>query len=227
MCPALCGTHSGWGESWRRFLGARSARPGGADGDSGVAIEGPRRCFGEAHFAFGTKPCAVGSAPDPSRFGCAGSRAESFGGRCAGSCMLQAAIVACHARARVPEETDWERIAALYSELAHVASSPVVELIRAVAIAMAFGPAAGLELVDALTAEPSLQNYHLLPSVRGDFLFKLGDSRRLEPSSSARHRSLAMPGSASCCWSAPIKIVAELSWMSILGSLVRRTDRAR
>ena len=88
--------------------------------------------------------------------------------------MLQAAIVACHARARAPEETDWERIAALYSELAHVAPSPVVELNRAVAIAMAFGPAAGLELVDALTWEPSLQNYHLLPSVRGDFLFKLG-----------------------------------------------------
>ncbi len=95
-------------------------------------------------------------------------------GGAAGSCMLQAAIVACHARARVPEETDWERIAALYSELTHVAPSPVVELNRAVAIAMAFGPAAGLELVDALTAEPSLQNYHLLPSVRGDFLFKLG-----------------------------------------------------
>ncbi|MGB6946603.1 MAG: RNA polymerase sigma factor [Bryobacteraceae bacterium] len=95
-------------------------------------------------------------------------------GGAAGPYMLQAAIVACHARARAPEETDWERIAALYSELAHVAPSPVVELNRAVAIAMAFGPAAGLELVDALTWEPSLQNYHLLPSVRGDFLFKLG-----------------------------------------------------
>jgi RNA polymerase sigma factor (sigma-70 family) len=92
----------------------------------------------------------------------------------AGPYTLQAAIAACHARARAPEETDWERIAALYAELARIAPSPVVELNRAVAIAMAFGPAAGLELVDALTSEPALQNYHLLPSVRGDFLFKLG-----------------------------------------------------
>jgi predicted RNA polymerase sigma factor len=90
--------------------------------------------------------------------------------------------VACHARARVPEETDWKGIAVLYGELAHIAPSPVVELNRAVAVAMAFGPAAGLELVDALRAEPSLQNYHLLPSVRGDFLFKLGrfDEARAE-----------------------------------------------
>lgn len=93
-----------------------------------------------------------------------------------GPYALQAAIAACHARARAAEETDWERIAGLYAELAQVAPSPVVELNRAVAIAMAFGPAAGLELVDALTSEPSLENYHLLPSVRGDFLFKLGHS---------------------------------------------------
>jgi RNA polymerase sigma-70 factor (ECF subfamily) len=91
-----------------------------------------------------------------------------------GPYALQAAIAACHARARAPEETDWERIAALYQTLAEVAPSPVVELNRAVAIAMAFGPAAGLELVDALASEPSLENYHYLPSVRGDFLFKLG-----------------------------------------------------
>jgi len=91
-----------------------------------------------------------------------------------GPYALQAAIAACHARARAPEETNWERIAALYAELAQLMPSPVVELNRAVAIAMAFGPAAGLDLVDALASEPSLQNYHLLPSVRGDFLFKLG-----------------------------------------------------
>ena len=91
-----------------------------------------------------------------------------------GPYALQAAIAACHARARVPEETDWERIAELYAELAQLAPSPVVELNRAVAIAMAFGPAAGLALVDTLASEPSLENYHLLPSVRGDFLFKLG-----------------------------------------------------
>src|SRR5882762_7532977 len=95
---------------------------------------------------------------------------------------LQAAIAACHARARAPEGTDWARIAALYAALAQLAPSPVVELNRTVALAMAFGPAAGLELVDALTSEPSLENYHLLPSVRGDLLAKLGrfDEARAE-----------------------------------------------
>ncbi|MCW2966907.1 MAG: polymerase subunit sigma-24 [Solirubrobacteraceae bacterium] len=91
-----------------------------------------------------------------------------------GSYALQASIAACHARARTPEETDWPRIAALYDALAQVAPSPVVELNRAVAIAMAFGPAAGLELVDRLGSEPALSGYHLLPSVRGDLLAKLG-----------------------------------------------------
>jgi RNA polymerase sigma factor (sigma-70 family) len=87
--------------------------------------------------------------------------------------ILQAEIAACHARARTAEETDWSRIAALYEELAHVAPSPVVELNRAVAVGMASGPAAGLELVDALISDGSLENYHLLPSVRGDLLKKL------------------------------------------------------
>jgi predicted RNA polymerase sigma factor len=87
---------------------------------------------------------------------------------------LQAAIAACHARALIAEETDWERIAALYAELVQLMPSPIVELNRAVAIAMAFGPAAGLALVDRLAAEPALQSYHLLPSVRGDLLAKLG-----------------------------------------------------
>src|SRR6266436_6392118 len=100
-------------------------------------------------------------------------RAEELGGAL-GRYALQAAIAACHARARTPEETDWPRIAALYDALAQGGPSPVVELNRAVAVAMAFGPAADLELVDALTSEPSLKSYHLLPSVRGDFLFKLG-----------------------------------------------------
>jgi len=99
-----------------------------------------------------------------------------------GPYALQAAIAACHARARTPEETDWAEIVALYAELARLAPSPVVELNRAVALAMAFGPAAGLELVDELTSEPSLENYHLLPSVRGDLLKKLGrmDEARAE-----------------------------------------------
>ncbi|HEV3333284.1 MAG TPA: RNA polymerase sigma factor [Bryobacteraceae bacterium] len=91
-----------------------------------------------------------------------------------GPYTLQAAIAACHARALTPEQTDWPRIVAHYETLAELAPSPVVELNRAVAVAMAFGPQAGLDLVDALSAEPSLQAYHLLPSVRGDFLAKLG-----------------------------------------------------
>ena len=91
-----------------------------------------------------------------------------------GPYALQAAIAACHARAHTAEETDWERIVALYDALAQVMPSPVVELNRAVAVSMAFGPAAGLEIVDALTEEPALKHYHLLPSVRGDLLHKLG-----------------------------------------------------
>ncbi|MPZ50133.1 MAG: sigma-70 family RNA polymerase sigma factor [Dehalococcoidia bacterium] len=100
-------------------------------------------------------------------------RAEDQGGA-TGSYALQAAIAACHARARTPEETDWPRIVALYEALARLQPSPVVELNRAVAVAMASGPAAGLEIADALTSEPTLRTYHLLPSVRGDFLAKLG-----------------------------------------------------
>jgi RNA polymerase sigma-70 factor, ECF subfamily len=99
-------------------------------------------------------------------------RAEELAGAL-GPYALQAAIAACHARVRTSEETDWERIVALYDALAQIAASPVVELNRAVAVAMAFGPAAGLELVDALVAEGSLAGYHLLPSVRGDLLAKL------------------------------------------------------
>lgn len=100
-------------------------------------------------------------------------RAQKLG-RALGPYGLQAAIAACHARARTPEATDWPRIAALYETLAQVTPSPVVELNRAVAVSMAHGPAAGLALVDALNDEPSLKNYHLLPSVRGDLLMKLG-----------------------------------------------------
>ena len=100
-------------------------------------------------------------------------RAATVGGAL-GPYRLQAAIAACHAQARNPEDTDWERIAALYDALAQLTPSPIVELNRAVAVGMAFGPAAGLEIVDILTSEPSLKSYHLLPSVRGDQLAKLG-----------------------------------------------------
>jgi len=101
------------------------------------------------------------------------ARAEALGGTL-GPYALQAAIAACHARARTAAETDWLRIAALYDALAQLTPSPIVDLNRAVAVGMAFGPAAGLELVDALVSEPSLRAYHLLPAVRGDLLAKLG-----------------------------------------------------
>lgn len=100
-------------------------------------------------------------------------RAEQLGGA-RGLYALQAALAACHARARTAAETDWVRIADLYVALLQVSPSPVIELNRAVAVSMAFGPAAGLEIVDALTSDPALEGYHLLPSVRGDFLVRLG-----------------------------------------------------
>ena len=106
---------------------------------------------------------------------------ERLGGA-RGRYALQAGIAACHAQAREANATDWARIARLYATLATVAPSPIVELNRAVAVAMAEGPAAGLELVEALTFEPALQSYHLLPTVRGDLLEKLGryDEARAE-----------------------------------------------
>jgi RNA polymerase sigma-70 factor, ECF subfamily len=100
-------------------------------------------------------------------------RAEALGAPL-GPYALQAAIAACHARARTPEETDWERIVALYDGLAELTRSPVVELNRAVAVSMAFGPEAALDLVDGLADEPALRGYHLMPSVRGDLLLRLG-----------------------------------------------------
>jgi RNA polymerase sigma-70 factor (ECF subfamily) len=132
-------------------------------------------------------------------------RAESLGGS-RGPFALQAAIAACHARARTAEETDWVRIANLYQALAEVTPSPIVELNRAVAISMAYGPAEGLKLVDALTSEPSLAHYHLLPSVRGDFLRKLGrfeEARvELERAASltrnARERDLLLDRARAC-----------------------------
>jgi RNA polymerase sigma-70 factor (ECF subfamily) len=132
-------------------------------------------------------------------------RAERLGGAF-GPYALQAAIAACHARARTPEDTDWERIAALYDALAQLAPSPVVELNRAVALAMAFGPAVGLELVDALVSEGRLETYHLLPSVRGDLLARLGrygEARtELERAASltrnARERELLLQRAAEC-----------------------------
>ena len=132
-------------------------------------------------------------------------RVEALGGAL-GPYALQAAIAACHARARTGEETDWAQIAALYDALAQLAHSPVVKLNRAVAYGMAFGPAAGLELADALVSEPALKSYHLLPSVRGDLLAKLGrpDEARSEferaaaLTRNARERDLLLERAAAC-----------------------------
>jgi RNA polymerase sigma-70 factor (ECF subfamily) len=132
-------------------------------------------------------------------------RADALGGD-RGPYALQAAIAACHARARTGAETDWARIAALYGALAQLTPSPVVELNRGVALSMAFGPQAGLEVVDGLLAEASLQAYHLLPSVRGDLLRKLGrlDEARLEferaasLTRNARERELLNERAAEC-----------------------------
>jgi RNA polymerase sigma factor (sigma-70 family) len=123
-----------------------------------------------------------------------------------GPYALQAAIAACHARALTAEATDWARIVELYAELGEVAGSPIVELNRAVAVAMAFGPEAGLEVVDTLTSEPSLKAYHLLPSVRGDFLKKLGrfEEARVEferaaaLTRNARERNLLLERARAC-----------------------------
>jgi len=132
-------------------------------------------------------------------------RAEQLAGAL-GPYALQAAIAACHARARTPEETDWTRITALYDALAQLTQSPVVEVNRAVAYTMAFGPAAGLEIADSLLPEPALANYHLLPTVRGDFLAKLGRfeeargefERAASLTRNARERGLLLARAAAC-----------------------------
>jgi RNA polymerase sigma-70 factor, ECF subfamily len=132
-------------------------------------------------------------------------RVEALGGA-HGRYALQAAIAACHGRAATPEATDWPRIAALYTALAELMPSPVVELNRAVAVAMAFGPAAGLALVDVLASEPALDGYHLLPSVRGDLLTKLGRfaeaqhelERAAAMTHNARERALLLERAAHC-----------------------------
>jgi RNA polymerase sigma factor (sigma-70 family) len=137
------------------------------------------------------------------------ARAEALGGAL-GPFALQAAIAACHARARTADETDWRRIASLYQALGQVTPSPIVELNRAVAVSMADGPAAGLALVDTLTSEPTLAKYHLLPSVRGDFLRKLGrfEEARVELERAAsltrnvRERELLLERARACADSA-------------------------
>jgi predicted RNA polymerase sigma factor len=132
------------------------------------------------------------------------AHADSLGG--SGPYVLQASIAACHARANVAADTDWQRIASLYDELAVLTGSPIVELNRAVAVSMATGPAAGLEIVDGIRDAPALRGYHLLPSVRGDLLFKLGrlDEARAEFEAAAeqtgndQERLLLLSRAAAC-----------------------------
>src|SRR6185436_3839003 len=132
-------------------------------------------------------------------------RAESLS-EALGPYTLQAAIAACHGRARTADDTDWARIAALYGALAQMTQSPVVELNRAVAVSMALGPGPALEIIDSIAGEPSMKNYHLLPSVRGDFLHKLGrmDEARAEferaaaPTRNSRERDLLLSRAAAC-----------------------------
>jgi predicted RNA polymerase sigma factor len=132
-------------------------------------------------------------------------RAESLA-RPLGPYALQAAIVSCHARARTADETDWERMVALYDALVELTQSPIVELNRGVAVSMAFGPAAGLEIVDGLRDEPALESYHLLPSVRGDLLVKLGRKSEARAeferaaflSKNARERELLLARAKAC-----------------------------
>jgi predicted RNA polymerase sigma factor len=133
------------------------------------------------------------------------ARAQQLGGTL-GPYALQAAIAACHGRARTADETDWTRIAALYTLLAQITPSPIVELNRGVALAMAFGPQAGLDVVDTLDTAPALKGYHLLPSVRGDLLARLErrDEARAEferaaaMTRNARERALLLRRAADC-----------------------------
>jgi RNA polymerase sigma factor (sigma-70 family) len=143
-------------------------------------------------------------------------RAETLGGAL-GPYALQAAIASCHARARVAAETDWSRIAALYEALAQLTPSPIVELNRAVALSMAFGPAVGLELVETLRSEPQLRGYHLLPSVRGDLLAKLGRNgeaclefkRAAELTRNSRERKVLLMRAMACSGDAAPSAAAD------------------
>ena len=138
-------------------------------------------------------------------------RAESLEN--AGPYTLQAKIAACHARARTAEETEWVQVAALYQLLLQLTPTPVVELNRAVAVGMAFGPAAGLEIADALQAEPALKSYHLLPAVRGDLLLKLSRydeaqaefERAASLTRNAPERDLLLRRAAECAEQAPAR----------------------
>ena len=180
---------------------AGSARPGRPDGDPVVPAAGPGRTRWRAHPAARTGPRPVGPAAHPARLRRAAARERP--GRPPGPYVVQAAIAACHAQAATAADTDWPRIAALYQTLAAIAPSPVAELNRAVAVGMAYGPARGLATGRPAGRRPELRRYHLLPSVRGDLLAKLGRDDGRGPSSSGRPRLPATQGSAPCCCAGP------------------------
>ena len=166
-------TRSAWGESWP------SALPEQAEVHGLVALMEIQASRSRARVGPGGEPILLLDQNRAQwdqlliRRGLAALERVERLGTVPGPYAIQAAIAACHARALTPDDTDWPRIAALYAALAHLTPSPIVELNRAVAVGMAFGPQAGLALVDELTADPSLKNYHLLPSVRGDLLARL------------------------------------------------------
>ena len=175
-------------------------------GNPGIAYLAPRTdATGRTDPAAGTESRAMESAADPAR-ACRPPSVPRHWGLPLGPYALQAAIAACHARAKTNEDTDWARIVALYASLAQLSQSPVVELNRAVAVSMAFGPVAALELVDELTQDNRLKAYHLLPSVRADLLQKLGrfEEARMEFTRAAalaqngRERTLLLGRAAVC-----------------------------
>ena len=174
MRPALCEEALRLGRILAELVPhrGRSSRARRPHGDPGVPHPRARERQRRADPAHGAEPGALGSPPHPPRTHCARPRRDA--GVARGPYLLQAAIAACHARAITAGDTDWVYITALYDELARTAPTPVVELNRAVAVSMAYGPAAGLELADKLAADGALESYHLLPSVRGDLLKKLG-----------------------------------------------------
>ena len=169
---------------------SRTAARVGPDGEAVLMLEQDRSAWDQARIARGLAALL---------------RAEEITGT-PSPYVVQAQIAACHARARAAAETDWSRIASLYAALGNIAPNPIVELNRAVALAMAFGPAAGLELVDAIADDPALAGYHLLPSVRGDLLAKLGrfDEARAELeraatlTQNARERAMLLARARSC-----------------------------
>ena len=188
---------------------AGGARAAGADGAAGLAPGCPRRARRRAGAARRSGPLALGPPADRAAAWARSRAHEQLGGELR-PLRLQAAIAACHARAPAAADTDWPRVAALYGELARIAPSPVVELNRAVAVASAHGPEAGLVIVDGLAQDPAMRRYHLLRSVRADLLARLGRfseaqqeiRRAAEMSTNERERAMLLERAGTYAWQA-------------------------